>query len=522
MSGCGEGRRMRAMLDDACRRNSSLKELPTEDTLRTLVEYFDSHGSANEQMMSLYVMGCMHMDKGDAPAALKYFHDAVNAADTTDRDCDIKTLSRIYGQMGDIFTDMRSPQLAIEVRQKAYDIANKANDSVNAVRIYLHISLNYLQLGKYDTALKYSHLSLQKLRNFGLKDEAASALTIDYIIHLIQKNYQEAKKAFDIYESETGYFDGKGNIAPGRERFYIYKGDYYNGIGKQDSALFYYRRFLTERHDIENREGAYRGIMTAYRKLDVTDSVAKYSILFSNANDSANIIKSSQETARLQAVYNYNDIQRMAMEKTAEAREHQLWLYIVTLTSVIVFFVTYFLYRVHQRKVRNKIRAFSNRYKRDLSLYLQLKREMELLQSDHTSLESSMKELRDKLSEYENESNLRLINNDRGASHSRIIAVLREMSANDKVANRQQWMDLDGEMCENMPLFVWKLNSSSQPLTEQEQRVCYLARMDFSAQDIAPLMAVTRQRINNIFNTISNKLFSENSSRNFVYRIKKL
>lgn len=521
-SGCGDGKRMRAMLEDVCSRNSNLKKLPTEDTLRMLTDYFDSHGTANERMKSMYVMGCMHMDKGDAPAALKWFHDAVNAADTTAADCDIKTLSRIYGQMGAIFTDMRSPQLAIEVRQKAYDMASKASDSMNAVRICLHISSNYILLGRYDTALRYSQFASQKLREFGARNEAASASAIDYTIYLTQKNYPKAKKALDLYESETGYFDGKGNIAPGREKFYIYKGDYYNGIGNQDSALYYYRKFLSERHGIEDTEGAYRGIMTAYRKLNITDSVAKYSILFSNANDSANIIKSSQEITRLQAVYNYNDIQRMAMKKTSEVRERQLWLYIVTLTSVVVFLVSYILYKVRQRKVQNKIRDFSSRYKRDLSLYLQLKKEMELLQSDHTLLESNMRELRDKLSEYENENKVRLVNNDRKAAQSLIIAVLREMSAKDKMASRQQWMDLDSEMCENMPLFVWKLNSISTPLTEQEQRVCCLARMDFSAQDIAPLMAVSRQRINNIFSTISSKLVDENSARNFVRRIKKL
>lgn len=521
-SGCGDGKRMRAMLEDVCSRNSNLKKLPTEDTLRMLTDYFDSHGTANERMKSMYVMGCMHMDKGDAPTALKWFHDAVNAADTTSNDCDIKTLSRIYAQMGELFTDMRSHQLSIEMKQKAYDLANRAGDSVNAVRIYLHMSSNYFLLGKYDTALRYSQRASQKLMEFGAKKEAATASAMDYTMYLIQKDYPKAKKALDIYENETGYFDANGNITPGRERFYIAKGNYYNGIGKPDSALYYYRKFLNKRYEIEDREDAYRGMMSAYRKLNVTDSVAKYSILFANANDSANIIKSSEEITRLQAVYSYNGIQRMAMEKAAEARERQLWLYIVTLTSVVVFLVSYILYKVRQRKVQNKIRDFSSRYKRDLSLYLQLKKEMELLQSDHTLLESNMRELRDKLSEYENENKVRLVNNDRKAAQSLIIAVLREMSAKDKMASRQQWMDLDSEMCENMPLFVWKLNSISTPLTEQEQRVCCLARMDFSAQDIAPLMAVSRQRINNIFSTISSKLFDENSARNFVRRIKKL
>lgn len=244
--------------------------------------------------------------------------------------------------------------------------------------------------------------------------------------------------------------------------------------------------------------------------------------MFAEANDSTNILKSSEEITRLQLVYNYNNIMRKNQEKMSEANERQLWLYIVILAGVILLFVLYLLYQKHQRVVQRRIQELTKRYRRDLAFYLQLKREKDTLQNDHTALESTMNELSRKLAEYEYEKNANLVNNDKGVKNSTIVKTLREVSLKDKVASKQQWIDLNCEMCEHLPLFVWKLNESSQPLTTQEQRVCYLARMEFTAQEIAPLMAVSRQRIINIFTVINSKLFGINSAKNFLQMIQSL
>lgn len=521
-TGCGERKRMRILLSDIQYRNSNAMALPTEDSLQTLVDYFNSCGSANEQMQALYVMGCMHKDKGDAPTALKWYHDAVLAADTTAGNCDFKTLSRVYGQMGSIFADMRSPQLEIDMYRKAYEMAYKAQDSINAYVFYLHICDGYFLLGKEDSVLYYSNRAAQKLMEYGAKSAAASALSANYLVYLRKKKYKEAKMALDGYEKSTGYFDDKYGIMPEHTEYYISKADYYNGVGKYDSALYYYGKYLSMRRDIAGMEDAYRGMMSVYRKQNLTDSVAKYCILFAEANDSTNILKSSEEITRLQLVYNYNNIMRKNQEKMSEANERQLWLYIVILAGVILLFVLYLLYQKHQRVVQRRIQELTKRYRRDLAFYLQLKREKDTLQNDHTALESTMNELSRKLAEYEYEKNANLVNNDKGVKNSTIVKTLREVSLKDKVASKQQWIDLNCEMCEHLPLFVWKLNESSQPLTTQEQRVCYLARMEFTAQEIAPLMAVSRQRIINIFTVINSKLFGINSAKNFLQMIQSL
>ena len=47
----------------------------TNDSLaQTLADYFDRHGTPNEQMEAYYLLGRTHADRGEAPAALAAYN----------------------------------------------------------------------------------------------------------------------------------------------------------------------------------------------------------------------------------------------------------------------------------------------------------------------------------------------------------------------------------------------------------------------------------------------------------------
>lgn len=66
--------------------------------LGTLAEYYDDHGTANDRMLTHYIIGCSYIDRNDAPRALQSFQDAIEMADTTDTECDYETLLKIHSQ----------------------------------------------------------------------------------------------------------------------------------------------------------------------------------------------------------------------------------------------------------------------------------------------------------------------------------------------------------------------------------------------------------------------------------------
>lgn len=88
--------------------------LPTVDSL---VIYFDHHGSANDRMMAHYVQGRVYHDLGEAPQALECYQKAAEQADTTSSDCDLYTLTAIYGQMADLFDAQYLPDDEMQALQ---------------------------------------------------------------------------------------------------------------------------------------------------------------------------------------------------------------------------------------------------------------------------------------------------------------------------------------------------------------------------------------------------------------------
>ena len=94
--------RMRANLDSINQRNRTDQPFTMAD-VEPYVDYFDDHGTSNDQVLAHYLLGRAYYEHGEAPMALQCYHEATERADTTDKDCDYKQLSRIYGQMADIF-----------------------------------------------------------------------------------------------------------------------------------------------------------------------------------------------------------------------------------------------------------------------------------------------------------------------------------------------------------------------------------------------------------------------------------
>ena len=105
---------MLAVLDEADSLNRNYIPFTTDSVLKEATEWFDSHGSANERMRAHYLLGCAYRDMGEAPAALQSYHDAVDCADTTSTDCDYRLLSRVHGQMADLFYWQESSANALQ------------------------------------------------------------------------------------------------------------------------------------------------------------------------------------------------------------------------------------------------------------------------------------------------------------------------------------------------------------------------------------------------------------------------
>lgn len=138
----------------------------TSDSLaKDVVNYFNRHGSRNEQMKAHYLLGCVYRDLGEAPHAIDCYLEAISKADTTAKDCDFSTLSSVYSQMAEICHQQLLLSNAIEVQKKASHFALLANQKYWSVYNQERVAGTYILMDKRDSAellLKNLLLTIQK------------------------------------------------------------------------------------------------------------------------------------------------------------------------------------------------------------------------------------------------------------------------------------------------------------------------------------------------------------------------
>ncbi len=178
-----EAMRQRLAYVSECNRADTLFTEAWLPTVDSLVCFFDRHGDANERMAAHYLQGRVHHDMGDSPGALACYRNATNAADTTDRNCDFKTLSRIYGQMGSLFREQRSPDLGKAAYLNAMANALKDKDTLSSLFYYGRVSNIHHMQDQLDSALQVCLYVNKRLKQHGAFAAAASQIitTITFI-----------------------------------------------------------------------------------------------------------------------------------------------------------------------------------------------------------------------------------------------------------------------------------------------------------------------------------------------------
>lgn len=137
LSGCTYDRiRYEHVLNQAEKQNADYDSITNLDSIKLAVEYFDEHGSANEQVRANYLLGCAYRDMGEAPQAFEYYQKAVDNADTSQSDCDYRRLAKVHAQMANLFFQQQLPyeQLGeLELQHKCALLADNLLSAINAI-----------------------------------------------------------------------------------------------------------------------------------------------------------------------------------------------------------------------------------------------------------------------------------------------------------------------------------------------------------------------------------------------------
>ena len=545
-----ERNRMSAMLDRADSMNRAY--IPMTDGIDSLLldatRFYDRHGTANEQMRAHYLLGCAYRDKGEAPAALQSYQDAVDRADTLSSDCDYRRLMSIYGQMAELFHAQNLPEDELAQTEKYGKYALLIGDTLLYIRNLELLAKPYYLMRDTFGILKVLNQAHDLYTRYGYYHEASSVYPLIIDVYISRDSLEAAKRLMDKFETESGLFDSEGNISVGREDYYDIKGIYYSKVHNLDSAEYYYRKL--QQSDL--MADAYYGLLSVYKDKMNTDSVLKYAQRFAEG------VKHEQDTLRTQTIhqmssmYNY---QRFLKKADAESRRaERFWYYFlfsvfsIALLIMVAVVVSYTLVQ-KKRHQEEEIKKVRKSYDEAVSKKDQLSKEMDILKANHEQLIVSEQEAKSKLETVKSNNNQliqakekeiallndkirdyakRLLHSDKMVGESPQFTLLieefhekAERKRNTPLPTKLEWEHFLRLFAQTQPK-AYAAIGREQTLSPQELKACVLLLLQFANSEIIALLNISSQSLTNVKTRINEKLFGVSNASTLENKIKEI
>ena len=520
----GKHFRMQYLLHRTNAQNKTNMKFTSDSVAKELVDHFDNHGTTNERMLAHYLLGRAYSDMGEAPKAINSFQNAINVADTTANDFDFYTLGCVYSQMATVYHRQLLLTNEIDARKKASHYAFRAKKTQWAIYNQVMSAGAYILLNKKDSAELILKSALEQYRKHGYIRQA-----IRYsrpLIHLYTENPQrlaEAKTLMDQYESESDLFDEHHELPPSHRLYYYYKGKYYEGVHKLDSAEYYYRKVYRPGMSYTSLDPMYRGLLSVFSQRHQADSIAKYAQLYCMANDSSIVLKDRDVIAQMTTIYNYSRSQKEAEQEREKAQKTLNLLGFIILIAIIlllVIIVISWLYRKNQREKKERIAKLEeslNSAKRQRSIVQEELRKLK--ENDYegiiaekerqeAELTKTIKRLQAENSTYIHSKNKNSLDDFLDSK----IAQLFVKKARDKferpIPTEAEWDLLLSQFSKDNPA-TFKSFGESRSLSQLEQRICILLILGISEKTISTMTASQASTVSNAKARANEKLFGK-------------
>ena len=387
------------LLADAC--NKCYDILPSDTILQEVADYYDRHGTPNEQVRAHYLLGCAYRDMGEAPHALDCYQTAISRADTTSFDCNYRLLMSVYGQMAELFYKQNLPQDYLEAINMCGHFYLQNHDTISYIKCLELQAKAYNQMGNSNQALNIIRNTQQLYRKHGYPFMAVRENSVIIYSCIQNGELTEAQQLMKEYELESRLFDNEGNIANGREGYYYIKGSYFLKTHQLDSAEHYMRKLLKSGNEVD----AYRGLSAVYEERKSTDSIIKYARLYEDAVDSQSVRTRTEAIHQMASMYNYQRYQQIAEHEARVAEKAKVRGVAIFFVCLLIISIGILSYLKYKRKKQTEIQQLNNDYGRALLEYNKLSAELERMKQQDGSLildkQQEVEELKARLQTYQ-------------------------------------------------------------------------------------------------------------------------
>lgn len=513
LSKMGKSTQMRYQLVYAKGMNKGYVDFTSDSLMKEIVDYYDNHGTCQQQMLAHYLLGCVYRDLGDSPASLSCYNDAVEKVDTMSSDCDYKLLTRVYEQQGALFLSQSMPQNALSAYQKAEKYAWIAKDTLSAVLSYEHLGNIYEYMGNMNKVIEVYENASRRYRQYGYPVQAARALGGAIQALILTKQYAKAKKYMDVFEAESGYFQKDSCYSYINYSHYYYLKGLYCLESHSDSAKYWFTKCQEFAKTNNNKSFSAYAWYLYYIKHQQMDSVAKYSEQAFAYNDSANLDMERDLMQKMQAIYDYNRWKNVAHNEEIKATRANLTLLVSILVSVSVITIGILTFLVYRKKRKLELQEKEEQENQIRQQIYYTKQELELLRTVNdrkiadvikekeqtiNKLKEDLKDIRDKYS------NSSLSDVDILLKESSIYKRIKYLELHPKETMRENdWIELEETIEQLIPSFIPLLKNR---LNVMAYRICLLVKLEISTSSIAILLGLSSSAISKYRKVMLEKL----------------
>ena len=493
-------------------RDKAYIEHRNDSMIAPVVEYFTDHTDPDSTPLALYYAGRVYSDLGDAPRALDYYQQAVNAiGDDTIAHYNIYKVC--LSQMSELFMYQRLYRYALESAEKAVDFSNE-----------LTLPIDYLTIGK-----SYSLLNVHDSTYLFYKKayEVASTRGDSSLIYRVQHQFIE-------YYYKIGDFKKADSIISKLNMEYILqdKEQLYSIISKVKiannnyNAALPYLKWLVDSGNIHGKCYANAELANYYSKQnDNYKTSVKYLNKYIELLDSTNKLIQTDALAKAQGNYNYSlrekDNHKLQQENSRKT------MIIVILSSILFSIVIITISIMRELKGKRTILSYRNIILKSLfkSTYItsseyrdNLQRNVDKLSEELSIVDDHKSALALKLAksklhlkemdvsiEERAENHLRLMNSD-------IVTKFKNCLNNDKKhISPEMWDELSKAVDSSYPEFTHKLIDICG-INRNEFRISLLIKIEFLPSEIATLLCKSRVAISSTRKRLSESILIKDAS----------
>lgn len=447
-------------------KNLAYIPLEAKDTAAIMdaIDYYRQQKDSRQVMLGYYLLGSIYRDLGDAPRGVEAFHQVIEEADTTNKDCDYRIMARAEGQKSNLQRHQIIYTEAIESSSRAEYYAWQARDTSYAFDCAFGIIAIHVLQKNYKPLVNNLPELVQQCLYYGdtlLAVKKIIGFAWSYV-HIGMTD--EAEKMIALYDRHNGrgypiYYGTKGELSLVRHQL--------------DSAEWFFRKEL-EATDWNNRQTAYRGLKKVFEQRHQTDSALKYATLQCEAVDSDYQHKVSDAVIEMEHVYNYG-VEKDKVRQSEMARQRTKWILRMTILAFVfaalMAAMGFMAYR--ERQKRKRMAEFAEREA--------LRRQVEATNRELAAQQTQMDKMQNTIEEYREEA-IALENLGDGVKQMR-----RQLELG-KHATTRNWEALQKQVVKAYPGFIKALRQLSGNLTESDLRLAMLIKTGFLPGEIATLM----------------------------------